>query len=92
MYFILINDNLSEFDFNINPPNNIPRKIDFISGHLINDEELVIPLVFTTNATSGTNMLDFRKGTITLMSKKCLNLFEGAGVDNLQTFPAIINK
>jgi len=26
------------------------------------------------------------------MSQKCLDLFEGAGVDNLQTFPAIIKS
>ncbi len=92
MYYILINDNLSNFDFYINAPNDLPRNIDFISGRFIKVDELKVPLVFTTDATVGTHMLDFRRGTVTLMSKKLLNLLEGAGVDNLQTFPAIIKS
>lgn len=92
MYFILVNDNSPEFNFYINAPDNLPREIDFISGDLIKNDELETPLVFTTDATTSTNMLDFRRGTVTLMSKKCFDLFKGAGVDNLQIFPAIIKS
>ena len=70
MYFVLVNDNLSEFDFYINVPNNLSRMIDFISGSFIKDDELENPLMSTTDAISGTKMLDFRRGTATLMSKR----------------------
>jgi len=43
MFFILINDNLSEFDFYINAPNDLPGHIDFISGSFIKDDELKTP-------------------------------------------------
>ncbi len=91
MYVILRNKKLSDFNYTIDAPTNLPRAVDFISGSLIEDE-LETPLVFTTDAPAGTTMLDFKRGTVTLMSKRFVELLSGAQIDNIQTFPAIIKS
>jgi len=37
-------------------------------------------------------MLDFSRGSVTLMSKRFVKILQDAGVDNLQVFPAIIKS
>jgi len=92
MYFVLVNDALSDFDFYIKSPSDLPRDVDFISGTTIKADALRIPLKFTTDAFQGEKLLDFKDGTILLMSKKCVEFFKSAGVGNLQCFPAIIKS
>ncbi len=91
MYFILVNDIRSDFDFTLNEPKNLPREVNFIRGSMIT-YELDTPLVYTTNAKSGDLLVDFSRGSITLMSKRFLDILKGAGVDNLQVFPAIVKN
>ena len=91
MYVILKNKKLTEFEYDIKAPNNLPRQVDFIGGAVIN-EPLETPLLFTTDAIAGTKMLDFKKGTVTLMSDRFVKLLTNAGVDNLQVFPAIVKS
>ncbi len=91
MHVVLKNKKLSDFGYYINAPTNLPRAVDFISGSVI-DDELETPLIFTTDAPEGTKLLDFKRGTVTLMSKRFVELLKGAQVDNLQTFPAIVKS
>jgi hypothetical protein len=49
-------------------------------------------MVFTTNAKAGETRRDFLDSEFPIMSKRFLELFQGAGVDNLQTFPIIIKS
>ena len=91
MYFLLINDITSDFNFTLNEPKDFPREVNFISGSVIT-HELNTPLEYTTNAMKGDTMLDFSKGSVTLMSKRFLEILQGAGVDNLQVFPAIVKS
>lgn len=91
MYFTLINDIVSGFESTLIEPTNYPQDVNFISGKVIThtfDE----PLVFITNAKSCDAMVDFSKGSVTLMSKRFLDLLKNAGVDNLQLFPAIVKS
>lgn len=83
MYFTLLNNILSDFEFSLNEPSHFPSKVNFISGSMIT-HEFDDPLVFTTNAKTGDAMLDFSKGSVTLMSKRFNELLKEAGVDNLQ--------
>ncbi len=92
MYFILVNDPFCDFDFYIKAPTDLPRAISFISGRQIDGDCLKLPLEFITDASANDTIVDFRDGTIPLMSEKCLSLFRDAGVDNLQTFPAIVRS
>ncbi len=85
------NNILSDFESTLNEPKSFPRDINFISGKVIT-EEIQTPLIFTTNAKRGDTMLDFFKGSVTLMSKRFLKILQGAGVDNLQVFPAIVKS
>ena len=91
MYYNLINDIRADFKGSLEEPENIKRKSKFISGSTIT-EELPMPLVFTTDAKTGDAMVDFSKGTVTLMSERFFNLLKDAGVDNLQLFPAIVKS
>ncbi len=91
MYFILVNDSFSDRDYSLQAPQNLPREVNFTSGAKI-DKDLDTPLVFTTEATSGSDMLDFHRGTVTLMSKRFTDILNGAGVDNLQLIPAVIKS
>jgi len=92
MYYTLINDIVSDFEGTLNEPTNYPQQeVNFISGTLIK-HELEQPLVYTTSAKAGDAMIDFSKGSVTLMSKRFLEILKGAGVDNLQVFPAIIKS
>ena len=91
MYYIIKNNILSDFESTLNEPKNFPREVNFISGKVIT-EEIETPLVYTTNAKNGDTMLDFSKGSVTLMSKRFLEILQGAGVDNLQVFPAIVKS
>jgi hypothetical protein len=91
MYYILTNDISSDFDSTLNEPTNLPREVNFISGSIIT-HQIEKPLVFTTNAKLGDTMVDFSRGSITLMSKRFLELLQNAGVDNLQAFPAIVKS
>jgi hypothetical protein len=91
MYYILINDISSDFDSTLNEPTDLPRDVNFISGSIIT-HKFDNPLIFTTNAKSGDTMVDFSRGSITLMSKLFLELLQKSGVDNLQVFPAIVKS
>ncbi len=91
MYYILTNDISSDFDSTLNEPKSFPREVSFISGFIIANQ-IEEPLVFTTNAKSGDTMVDFSRGSVTLMSKRFLELLLKSGVDNLQVFPAIIKS
>lgn len=91
MYYILKNNIRSNFESTLNEPTNYPQNVNFISGKIIT-HLFDTPLVFTTNATSSDAMVDFSKGSVTLMSKRFLEILEASGVDNLQTFPAIVKN
>jgi len=91
MYYTLINDIVSSFESSLNEPKNYPQEVNFISGSSITSE-LELPLTFTTNAKAGDMMIDFSKGSVTLMSKRFIGILTNAGVDNLQIFPAIVKS
>jgi hypothetical protein len=91
LYYILKNNILSDFESTLSEPKGFPREVNFISGKVIS-EKIKTPLVFTTNAKQGDAMVDFSKGSVTLMSKRFLEILQGAGVDNLQVFPAIVKS
>lgn len=91
MYFVLKNDITSDFNSTLHEPENLPREVNFISGSEIT-LNLDAPLVYKTNAIASDTMVDFSKGSVTLMSRRFLDLLEEAGVDNLQKFPAVIKS
>jgi len=91
MYYSLINNIRYQSNVVIKEPKNLPIELSFISGKVI-DIPINGPLVFTTNALQGDEIRDFLKGSIPLLSKRFLEILEGAGVDNLQVFPAIIKS
>ena len=89
MYFELTIDILS--DFGIDRPQNLPTYLSFISGSVIN-EDVVNPMVFSTNASSVDEVPDFWGSGMPIMSQSFLTLLEQAGVNNLQKFPAVIKS
>jgi len=91
MYFILKNDILMDNVFEINDPKDISDELRFMSGSAIT---LAVknPLVFTTTAKQGDQLRDFDDRTIPLMSKRFLEIIQGAGVDNVQAFPVVIES
>jgi len=91
MYYSLINNIRYESNVVINEPKNLPIEISFISGKAITIP-IETPLEFTTNATKGDEIRDFLRGSITLVSKRFLEILQGAGVDNLQVFPVVIKS
>ena len=91
MYYTLINDKLYDSEFWIHKPKNLPVELDFIGGDFIT-MPVDNPMVFTTEATKGDVLRDFLKSSFTIISKRFLEILQGAGVDNLQTFPVIIKS
>lgn len=89
MYFQLTIDIL--YDFGIDEPKDLPMELDFINGSLIT-VPVANPLVFTTNAVAGDIPPDFWGEGMPAMSKRFVTLLEGAGVDNIQKFPAIVRS
>ena len=91
MYYSLINNIRYESNIVIREPNNLPAEVSFISGKVITIP-IKTPLEFTTNAVQGDKIRDFLRGSITLASKRFLDILQGAGVDNLQVFPVVIKS
>jgi len=91
MYYTLINDISYESEIFIHKPADLPVELDFMGGDLIT-MPVDNPMVFTTNGKAGDVMRDFLKSSFTIMSKRFLKMLQGAGVDNLQTFPVIIKS
>ena len=89
MYYELTEDIL--FDFGIREPNGMPYDISFLCGVPI-DQPLEDPIVFTTKATKGDTIPDFWNTAMPAVSQRFVDLWEGAGVDNLQKFPAIVKS
>ena len=91
MYFTLINDLKYDSEFHINDPVGLPASFDLMSGKAM-PTDIRTPLVYTTNAQKGDELRAFFRGSFTIMSAELLKLFKESGVDNLQTFPAIIRS
>lgn len=91
MYYILKNDLYMDADIALNEPEDLSVELLFINGSVIT-MAVPNPMVFTTNAKAGDTMLDFQCSSFPVMSKRLLSLFQEAGVDNLQVFPAIIKS
>lgn len=91
MYYSLINNIRYESEITINEPKSLPLELSFISGRVISIP-IETPMVFTTDGKKGDILRDFLRGSITLVSKRFLDILQGAGVDNLQTFPAIVKS
>lgn len=91
MYFILKNDILLDLPaVDLNESENT-SSVCYANGKKIT-ENVNNPIVINTTATIGEQMVDFRDGSILIMSKRFLELFKAAGVDNLQIFPVIIKS
>lgn len=91
MYFTLINDIEYETSVTVNDPEGLPIEFDLMSGSVMNTP-IETPLVYTTNAGKDDEIRDFLDSSFPLMSAKFLDLVKQSGVDNLQTFPAIIKS
>ena len=89
MYYELTEDIF--FDFGIFEPDGMPYDIDFISGEPI-DQPLDDPIVFTTKATKDDVIPAFWNTAMPAVSKRFVDILEGAGIDNLQKFPAIVKS
>lgn len=90
MYYSLINNIRYDSNVTIKEPR-LPIEISFMRGEVITIA-IEAPLEFTTNASQGDEIRDFLRGSITLVSKRFLEILQGAGVDNLQVFPAVIKS
>lgn len=91
MYFELTIDILSDFGIDRPDAAELPLLVSFISGSFIT-ESIDTPMVFATNATASDQVPDFWGEGMPIMSKRFLALLEEAGVDNLQTFPAVVKS
>jgi len=91
MYFILKNDIDYDSELYIKEPKGLPVEFDLISGIKMTTA-IETPLAYTTNARKGDKLRAFLDCSYTLMSSELLSLFKEAGVDNLQTFPAIVKS
>lgn len=89
MYFELTIDPF--FDYGISPADYPPWDITFVGGSVIT-EEIDDPFVFRTNAERAEQLPDFWSAGYPAMSKRFVELLEGAGVDNLQKFPAVVES
>lgn len=72
-------------------PEGLPWDLNLISGGVIT-EQVEKPFPFVTKAEAGDDLPDFWDAGAPAMSKRFVELLEGAGVDNLQTFPAIVES
>jgi hypothetical protein len=91
MYFELTTDILCDFGIDRPDADDLPAFLSFVSGSLIT-ERVETPMVFTTNARSAAQVPDFWGEGMPVMSRRFLMLLEQAGVDNLQTFPAVVRS
>ncbi|WP_196137598.1 imm11 family protein [Aliikangiella sp. G2MR2-5] len=91
MYYILKNNLLLDTDYRVNEPSDISEDISFMKGSVIN-QKIEQPIIYSTDATHGAKMLDFKDCSFPLMSEKFVSLLQEAGVDNLQLFPAIVKS
>ncbi|VUD66199.1 hypothetical protein TDB9533_03528 [Thalassocella blandensis] len=91
MYFTLINDNQLETDKYLNEPEDLPVELSFIRGDMIT-MDVQVPMVFSTNAKKGDELRHFLRSSVPIMSKQFVELLQGAGVDNLQVFPAEVKS
>lgn len=89
MYFELTTD--IQFDIGISEPAGLPDEIDFMAGKVLGDD-VPNPVTFTTNAVAGDVLPDFWDESVPAMSEKFVKMLEGAGVDNIQTFPAVVKS
>ena len=89
MYFQFTVDRF--YDFGINEPTDLPLALDFTNGSLIS-MPIAEPVQFTTNASAGERLPDFWDSSIPAMSKRFVELLEGAGVTNLQKFSATVTS
>lgn len=89
MYFQLTIDKF--YDFGIEEPKDLPLELDFSNGSLIT-EAIQEHIVFSTNASKGDQLPDFWDSSIPAVSKRFVELLEGAGVNNIQKFPAIVKS
>lgn len=89
MYFQLLVDKAVNYGFA--RPDNLEPEVSFISGAMIS-VPVPSPLRFTTDASASDELPAFWDDGVPVMSSKFLALLEGAGVGNLQVFPAIIES
>lgn len=89
MYYELTINGFS--DFGIDEPKDLPLELSLISGSIIKDP-VRAPFTFTTNAKRGDKLPDFWNRSYPAFSKKFIDILEGAGVNNLQKFPAVVQS
>lgn len=89
MYFELTIDILT--DFGINRPDDLPTSLCLINGTKISDP-IDAPFIFKTSAKKDDILPDFWGNGFPAMSKRFVTLLNEAGVDNLQTFPALVKS
>lgn len=81
----------ASIDFGINRPDGLPISLCLISGATISDS-IDNPFVFKTKATKGDILPDFWGSGFPAMSERFVTMFERAGIDNLQKFPAVVES
>lgn len=89
MYFQLVVDKAA--DYGIVRSDNFEPELSFISGAMIS-VPVSSPMRFTTDASASDALPAFWDDGVPVMSAKFLALLEGAGVGNIQIFPAIIES
>ncbi|MGQ9424384.1 hypothetical protein ACXYTJ_00370 [Gilvimarinus sp. F26214L] len=89
MYFKLTSDVLVKHG--IHEPLGLPWDLNFMQGSVI-QEPVDNPFIFRTKAEVGDKVPDFSDGGFPAMSGRFVKILEGAGVDNLEKFPALVKS
>ena len=87
MYYKMITN--ANVDTYISEEPELPREIRFTSGKFI-DRPVTTPLKFKIESYNTVNPVDYHKRSIPVMSKRFVDVFSRIGVDNIQTYPAIL--
>jgi hypothetical protein len=89
LYYQISPSTLSDYSVTDEPE--LPGDIEFIDGTKI-DEPLPNPLEFTVDYPSRGELPHFVGMTIPVMSDSLVKVFRSAGVENFQTFPAVLRN
>ncbi|MDH5651287.1 MAG: hypothetical protein OEZ39_05385 [Gammaproteobacteria bacterium] len=87
MYYKLETDIYQDYGIIEDPV--LPDGVYFNRGTVI-DAELELPLKFETNCDDENPPLEYMAGVAPVCSKLMLDALQAAGIDNIQTFPAIL--
>lgn len=69
----------------------LPAGVDFRSGAVI-DEALITPIIYIVPYTDDAQLPHFESELVPVMSRRLVEALQGAGITNLQLFPAVLQN